>query len=132
MGGHLSKHVVPYQKNGQRALDKLRLAAFERGEYDGAGDGAERPDDALDRASADGTRSILDIQFLSSTPELGCASELTVADRVRYFGTATPTVAQIEGSDAFWSAIGRGTARYVVIHDGGKPTKLFFAGCSLD
>ena len=132
MGAEPFRHVVPYQENVQRALDDLRLEVFRTGEYDGAGNGAESPDDALDMASADGTRSILDIQHVSSYPDLGCAAPLSEDELQRYFGTSTPTVAQIESSDAFWNDIERGSARYVVIDEGGRPAKLFFAGYSLD
>jgi len=133
MGADHFHHVVRYQKNVQRALDQLRLKVFRSGEYDGAGDGAESPDEALDGAPAEtGTRSILDIQFLSSRPELGAASEVTGAELVRLVGTDTPTVEQLEASNAFWGSIGRGEARYVVIREGGKPVRLFFAGCTLD
>jgi len=132
MGAEPYRYVVDYQEDVQRALDALRFDVFRRGQYAGAGDGAENPDEALDLAPAGGTRSILDIQFVSAYPDSGCASPLDADELRRCFGTETPTVEQIEASNRFWDSIERGSARYVVIHGRGRPEKLFFAGYSFD
>ncbi len=133
MGGDFYRHVVPYQRRVQKALDELREDVFRRREYDGASDEHESIDDALeDGALETGTSSILDIQFLSSGSELGCASELSDADLERYFGTTRPTVAQIDGCRAFWSDIERGTARVFVIYEGERKAQLYFVGVTVD
>jgi hypothetical protein len=45
MGAEPYRYVVDYQEDVQRALDALRLDVFRKGEYEGAGNGAENPDE---------------------------------------------------------------------------------------
>ena len=133
MGADVYRHLVPYQSRAQKALDELREDVFRRREYDGASDEHQSIDDALDDgADETGTSSVLDIQFLSSESELGCASELSDADLERYFGTTRPTVSQIDGCNAFWNSVERGTARVLVIYEGEHPAQLYFVGYTLD
>lgn len=109
MGADVHRHLVPYQPRAQKALDELREDVFRRREYGGASDEHESIDDAIEAAPPEtGTCSILDIEYVSSLPsELGCASTLSEAELVRHFGTARPTVAQIDACRTSWSSIAR-------------------------
>ena len=132
MGGHPYQYVVDYSEDIPSALDTLRRQVFERGEFHGSGRGAKTPEEALELAGETGTRSILDIMTIQDEPDLCCAAPLTPGEMTRFFGTVQPSVRMVEESDDFWDHLERGMARYVVIYENGKPTKLFFAGYSFD
>lgn len=132
MGAHPYQYVVDYQDDLQAALDQLRLEVFSSGQYRGAHRGAKTPEDALHLADEAGTRSILDILRIAPQPGHNCASPLSGADLLHYFGTDKPTVVQVNECDEFWDDIKRGTARYVVCYEAGQLRKIFFAGYSFD
>ena len=132
MGGHPYQYRVPYQANLQTVLDGLRRDVFERGEYWGADARPRTIAEAVDRSGESGTRSILDIERISATPDYSCAAPLTNEELQRYFGTQTPTAGMVEGSDALWEDLDRGQARCVIVYDGGTPREIVFVGYSYD
>lgn len=83
-------------------------------------------------AGETGTRSILDIERVSTRPALRCATPLTPQEVVRYFGTHSPTVTMIEQCDQLWEDLERGMARYLVTYDQGVPRHIVFVGYSFD
>ena len=132
MGAEPYDYTVPYETNIQNALEKLRGVVFESGEFNGAELGPTTPEEALEMAEEEGTGSILDIMQVSDEPDFGCAAPLSPAELQRYFGTEKPTQVDIKNSDDFWEDIERGHCRYVILYDGGKPNKIYFAGYSFD
>lgn len=132
MGAHPYQYAVDYQDDVQAALDQLRQEVFRSGQYHGASRGAKTPDEALEKAGEDGTRSILDIQRVTYQPGYRSATLLSREDLLRYFGTDNPTVVQVEECEVFWEEIERGMARCVVCYEAGVPRKIFFAGYSFD
>lgn len=114
---------------------------------------------AVRAAGADGTRSILDITRLSLEPiseeaapedfeawiayALGTSFPLSAGALDQIFGTPKPTREEIEAvllweemregmADEFWDGIDRGSGRYVIVYEQGRPSEIFFAGYSFD
>ncbi len=132
MGAEPYDYTVPYQDDIQQALDQLRAHVFASGEYHGAQFSPSTPEEALEIAAEDGTRSILDIMRVSDAPDFCCAAPLSATELERYFGTDKPTRAHLEQSDSFWEDIERGHCRYVILYDGDQPQQIYFAGYSFD
>jgi hypothetical protein len=132
MGGELYEYTVPYEPNVQAALDKLRRKVFESKEFYGAEFNPATPEDALEMADADGTRSILDISRISEQPAFFCAAPLSTEELERYFGTSRPTRVSVRDADSFWEDIDRGMARYVILYEKNEPSEIYFAGYSFD
>jgi hypothetical protein len=95
----------------------------------------------MEQVTEDGTRTILDIFFVSEAPAPCAASPADESVIQHAFGTPRPTRAQIEaalsdgesaGFEEFMAQIGRGEARYVVVFRDGQPEEIFFAGFSFD
>lgn len=132
MGAEPYRYTVPYETDIQSALDKLRAQVFESGEFNGAAFNPATPEEALEMAAEDGTRSILDISRISETPDYCVTAPLSPAELHSYFGTEQPTRADIEKAMNFWEAIDRGQCRYVILYDEGEPKQIYFAGYSFD
>ncbi len=132
MGAEPYDYTVPYEPDIQEALDRLRKRVFDSGDYNGAEFNPATPQAALEMTDADGTRSILDIQRVSDTPDFSCAAPFTSDELKRYFGTDKPTKAMLDQSPDFWEDLDRGMARYVILHESGEPTQIYFAGYSFD
>ncbi len=132
MGAEPYDYTVPYERDIQGALDKLRQRVFESKEFNGAEFDPPTPEAALEVTEADGTRSILDISGISDQPDFCCAAPLSTEELEQYFGTQKPTENMVRDCDEFWDDMERGMARYVILYEGDEPTKIFFAGYSFD
>lgn len=132
MGAEPYEYVVDYQFNVKAALEKLRQEVFESGEYNGAERKPKTPEQALELAGEDGTRSILDILRIGPEPDHFVAAPLSPEEYERYFGTVKPSLAKIQGCDDLWDDLDRGMARYVLAYEGDRPTKIVFLGYSFD
>jgi len=150
MGGHPYWYFVPHRADVQAALDGLREREFRAGRYHPVVSdldfddqeallallpGAEHDDidDAVEAASADGTRSILDIEVVDDEPGYSTASPFPARQIQQALGTATPTRAQVEdGLDDLIGEIERGHCLYLTVYADGAPRELFFAGYSYD
>jgi hypothetical protein len=147
MGGHAYWYVVPYQSNLQAALDELRQREFKAGRYNPVMPwmnfplGADAPSpgprhrtiaDALEAADADGTRSILDIERISESPDYCTASPLEPELLEEFYGTTRPTREMVEDNMDFLEELERGKAAYIILYSGDKPTEVMFAGYSFD
>lgn len=132
MGAHPYQYIVDYQEDPGAALARLREDVFERGVYYGAERRPKTPKQALEQAGESGTRSILDIERISKRPDYCCAAPLTPDELLRYFGSATPTAAMVDQSDALWEEMERGMARYFVAYEQGIPRHIVFVGYSFD
>ena len=153
MGGHPYWYVVPYEKDVNAALQKLREREFKAGRYNPVTPFPESPvdltrpspgaqhtdyDDAFEDADADGTRSIVDMMggitpkpWARGAPAHAMVSRVGDADLIQWFGTAKPPLDMVEDGE-FWDDIERGCGIYIVIYDGDRPEHLFFAGYSFD
>jgi hypothetical protein len=147
VGGHPWFYFVKYQTDINGALQALRRREFHAGRYnpairmpqfpvdaDATGPGARHPsiEAAMEDADADGTRSILDMERVSDSPDHGAVTPLAEDDLIDLFGTATPTREMIESNDDLFEAIDRGQGVYVVAYRDGKPSEIYFAGYSYD
>src|ERR1041384_5337717 len=107
MGGEPYYYFVPYQQDISAALQALRRREFEAGGYNPAMPfpsrylplGPESPapgrqhdsiEEALEDSDADGTRSILDIERISDTPDFSVAPRLSDEFLTLFFGTPRP------------------------------------------
>jgi hypothetical protein len=99
----------------------------------------------LEKAGENGTKSILDIENISSQPRICSACVLSVNELQEIFQTNKPTREVIESIllneseiedwnpwQTFWENIGRGEGRYIIAYKNGQPSELFFAGYSFD
>ena len=147
MGSSPYWYVVPYQQDIDKALQELRQREFEAGRYNPAiafpefpvtasspAPGKKHPtiDEARGEAAEDGTRSILDIDFIASEPDLMTACPLRDERLTTYFGTARPSRQMVESNMRFWDEVPRGQAIYIVLYEDDAPTELFFLGYSFD
>jgi hypothetical protein len=132
MGGEPYDYIVPYERDIQGALDKLRMRVFRDGAYNGAESRPSTPEAALQMAGADGTRSILDIRSIGEEPAFFTAAPLTPEELRRYFGTEKPTRASLRNAFDLWDDMERGMARYILLYEGDEPREIFFGGYSFD
>jgi len=150
MGGHFWSYTVPFQEDISSALQSLREREFRAGNFwqpsevepGFFGRLLRRPptkpkppttiQEAIKIADATGTRSILDMERISSTPDLGAISPVSPEDLQRFFGTTQPTQEIIERSDEFIDSLERGQGVYIILHQNGKPHEIYFAGYSFD
>jgi hypothetical protein len=154
MGGHPYWYVVPYEKDIDAALQRLRQREFEAGRYNPvvpfpefhAGHESPSPgrqhasiEEAIGSAGAEGTRSILDMMRgvlptaynVAEAPYAG-VSRLSESDLTTLFGTTRPSREAVESSRLLWERLERGTGVYVVLYAKGEPHEIFFAGISFD
>jgi len=93
-------------------------------------------EDLLELQAETGTHSILDISSVSPQSGFAAVSPFLRSKLVEFFGSDTPTHAQIEEAYEFgsleefvsepWQGI------YIVVYRDGKTDEIFFAGCSGD
>lgn len=150
MGGHPWFYLVEYEPDVEAALRKLRQREFEAGRYnpvidfpdfpvtaDSPAPGAQHAsiEDAFEDADADGTRSILDMERVSDTPDFGAVTPLSEDVLTEVFGTSRPTRAMVEGEsgyELFESIEERGQGVYFLVYEDERPAGIFFAGYSYD
>ena len=87
---------------------------------------------AIKLSDATGTRSILDMERISATPESSAVSPLPPVDLQALFGTKHPTREMVEGCEELFERIDRGQGIYVITYKEGKPEGIYFAGYSFD
>lgn len=93
-------------------------------------------EELLERQSASGTHSILDIVRVSDTPEFGAVNSLPTSRLIEIFGTEKLSRAQIERKheegalEEFVREPWQGFD--IVVYLEGLPDEIFFAGCSGD
>jgi hypothetical protein len=93
-------------------------------------------DALLAQQAESGTHSILDITCISQKPKSGAISPFPVSKLSEFFGSDSPSRAQIQHAyesgalDKFVSKRWQGV--YVIAYRNGFPAEIFFAGCSGD
>jgi hypothetical protein len=92
--------------------------------------------EALKRGAESGTHSILDIECILDTREFGAITPFPQSRLMEFFGTETPTHAQImevyESGALEEFICERWEGIYIVSYRAGAPDEVFFAGCSGD
>jgi len=147
MGGHPWFYFVEHQPNVSGALQALRQREFRAGRYNPVIDFPEFPmdasspspgaqhssiEEAMEDADADGTRSILDMERISDTPDYGAVTPLPIEALFALFGTDKPTHEMVESSYDLFDELERGQGVYVIVYEDEKPSEIFFAGYSYD
>ena len=132
MGAEPWEYFVPYEADIRAALDKLRKREFAAGRFRGSEMNPATIEEAVENMEADGTGSILDISQVSDTADYCAVTPLPLETLVELYGTEQPTREMIEDNMDFYEQIERGQGIYIIVHDGGKPTEIFFGGYSFD
>jgi hypothetical protein len=147
MGAEPWFYFVPYQSDINRALQDLRRREFEAGRYNpviwmppfpvdsnSPAPGARHAsiEEAMEAADADGTRSILDMERISETPDDGAVVALPNEELIALFGTDKPTREMIEDNDDLFEILERGQGVYVIAYQDDEPSQIYFAGYSFD
>ena len=144
---------VDYDPDISAALQRLRQDVFQRGDYvsvDSVIDAGSRLiiptsrprpkpatiEELLEQEGDSGTHSILDITSISPKPKRRAISPFPRSLLLEYFHSETPSPSEIGDVYEFGSLEKFVTKRwqgiYIVAHFDGKPSDIFFAGCSGD
>jgi hypothetical protein len=150
MGAEFWSYFVPYQEDIQAALEGLREQEFQAGRFWQPSETSPgffgrifgRPPSkpkpaktirqAVKIADATGTRSILDIERISDTPEFSAVSPVPANELQDLFSTKQPTREMVEQSVELLDRIDRGQGIYIVTFREGRPDGIYFAGYSCD
>jgi hypothetical protein len=132
MGAEPWEYFVPYEKDVQSALDKLKEREFQAGRYRYVEEKPATIEEAREIADADGTGSILDMDRIGDEPDFGVVVPLPAERLVELFGTEQPTRAMMEANLDFFEEIERGQGVYIIAYRDGKPAEIFFGGYSYD
>jgi hypothetical protein len=139
MGAEAWHYFTPYRGGVQPSLDELRYQEFAARRFYHS----ERPstaiDEAIENAGETGTRSILDIEFVTDAPEVHGACPVPPEVMREVFGSEPPTREAVqrafeinEAFEDFFVEVPRGGACYIVVYRESKPSEVFFAGWSGD
>ena len=144
MGAHPYWYFVNYKPDINQALQQLRQREFHAGRYNPvlpfpfeAPLESPRPahksiEEALEAAAEDGTRSILDIEKVSDTPDFCVAAPLNPEVIEDLYNTTEPTKEMVENNMDFLGDIERGHCVYIILYRDGNPDEIFFGGYSFD
>ena len=149
MGAEPYWYFTKYQPDVDAALQELRHREFETGRYNPVvmfpyklfplvpGSPAPGPqhasiEEAREMAAEDGTRSILDLDHVSDCPDYCAVAPLSDNMLQSLYGTTQPTHDMVEKHTEVFEDIERGQGIYVIVHEGCKPSEIFFAGYSFD
>jgi hypothetical protein len=147
MGAHPYFYFVDYNPDLNIALEGLREREFRAGRYHpvmrfppfpidssspAPGPSHSSIEAAVDAAAENGTRSILDLLRVASTPDYRVAALVSDAELIRLFGTLHPTREAIETCDELFAEMEREKGVCIVAHKDGMPDGIFFAKYSFD
>ncbi len=141
MGAEFWKYYTPYRGDVSTTLEDLRELEFEAGRYNGSDLQPMTIQEARRNARFDGTRFILDIEHISTSPEAGAVSPVPRDIILAIFKTDRPTREMVErvfrirdedALDDLIEEIDRGEGRYIVLYRGDEPVEIFFCGYSYD
>ena len=137
-GSQLWEYCVPYQPDMNKVLAELKDREFKAGRFHGSELKPKNFDAAIRNADAAGTRSIIDIEKVSPTRDLGAISAAPPDKLKALFGTDKPSRAMIENASkkmqheflVFLETYDRGEGVYIIIYDGQRPSEVYIAGWS--
>ena len=146
-------YFAPYEADISAALQRLREDVFIRGDYVTADSviasgsriiiplSSPKPkpstiEELLEQEGDSGTHSILDIICISPKPKRKAISPFPSLLLLDYFGSETPSPAEIQEVYEFGSlekfVNKRWRGIYIIAHFDGAPSDIFLAGCSGD
>ena len=125
-------YFVPFQRDVETALERLRRQEFAAGRYRGSELRPQSMEEAFENMEADGTASILDIMMVADEPNFCAVAPLAGETLNGIYGTDQPTRAMVEGRQDFYEDIERGQGVYFTVYKDGQPHELCFAGYSFD
>ncbi len=150
MGARFWSYFVPYQEDLRAALQALREQEFRAGRFYQPsevqsgffgrllGRPPSKPKqpasirEAIKTSAATGTRSVLDMERISDTPDYSAVSPVPQNELHRLLGTDKPTREAVEQCEKLVERIDRGQGICVVTYRNGKPDGIYFAGYSFD
>jgi hypothetical protein len=136
MGAEIWDYFVPYQEDIQAALDDLRLREFNAGRYRRKeGYDPQSPEEALSLAGDVGTRSILDMLYVSDRPDYHTVSPLPSDLLMELYGTEKPTHELVDANPEVYEHLAgeRGQGAYIIVYgQDDKPKEIYFVGLSFD
>jgi len=152
MGAHFWTYHVPYQDDIAAALEALRQQEFRAGRFYqpstvqpgligrifGRPHYKPKPPKTIQEAikiggtSAEGTRSILDMERISALPDYSAVTLVPPEELERMLGTDKPTREMVEQCEELIDTIERGHGIYLITYQQGKPNGIYFAGYSFD
>lgn len=92
-------------------------------------------EDLLNQQAENGTHSILDITCISPKPKFGAINPFPNSRLLEFFDSETPSRTNIEEvfeSGSLERFISRWQGFYIIAYCNGRPSEIFFAGCSGD
>jgi hypothetical protein len=146
MGGVPWFYYVPYQPDLDKALQELKQIEFAAGRYNpvirfpefpigpdspSPGPGHSSIKAAVKATMEDGTRSILDMERVSASPDYCVVAPLPESELRRLYGTTQPTREMVEEM-MFLEDAERGQGIYIILYKDGIPSEILFAGYSFD
>jgi hypothetical protein len=149
MGAEPYWYFEKFNGDVDAALQALRQREFKAGRYnpviafpfqlfpigpDSPAPGAKHSsiEEAMEDSSADGTRSILDLDHVAEVPDFCAVAPLPDEVLEELYGTTQPTRAMVEPNMDFWEDMERGQGVYIILYRDGKPDEICFAGYSFD
>jgi hypothetical protein len=155
MDGYSSEwsYFAPYEADIAAALQRLREDVFARGDYATASSviasgshlfippSSPRPkpstiEELLEQEGDSGTHSILDITCISPKPKRRAISPFPSSLLAEYFRSEKPSPAEVQEVYEFGSleefVNKRWRGIYIIAWFDGRPSDIFFAGCSGD
>ena len=133
MGADAWMYWVPYQKDMEAALEKLRQEVFQSGQFAGSELQPASIEEAIANTGPDGTGSVLDMVCgIADEPGMATVCPLSDAALEDYFGTTRPTRQQVEANEDFFEDINRGEGIAIITYKDGQPSEICFAGYSFD
>ena len=147
MGANPYWYFTEYDTDADAALQRLRQREFRAGRYNpvipflmfplranAPSPGARHAsiEQAIEAATEDGTRSILDLQSVGDEPDFSVAARLPPEKLEELFETAEPTHEMIKSDLRIFDDLERGHGVCIVVYKDSKPDELFFAGYSFD
>lgn len=141
MGAEFWEYYTPFHQDVATTLEGLRQQEFAAGRYNKSHLRPPTIPQAIANTEADGTRSILDMERVALSPEMGAVSPIPQDRLLVIFGTDRPTRQMVEEAlqgvdneamDDEIEGIERGEGRYILLYEGDRPTGIYFCGYSYD
>lgn len=132
MGSEAYTWITRYKKHLADAWESARAEVFASGKYLGAEKHPMSIEEAVELGAECGTGSLLDISSVSEAPEFCAVCPVSREELREFFGTERPTFEQIEKNVSFRDSFGRGEARAVTLYENGRPSRICFAGWTVD
>jgi hypothetical protein len=141
MGAEFWEYYTPFDQAVDTTLDKLRQQEFAAGRFHRSHLNPSTIQQAIANTDADGTRSILDMERVAASPDMGAVSPISRDQLMAIFATDRPTRQMVEEAlmavdneamDEVIQEIERGEGRYILLYVNDRPEEVYFCGYSYD